>query len=252
MGANGKVTAASTGGILIVKMENPPANALSEEVLRGLEQSFQRASSDDVAAVVLAGSGCFSAGADLVHLIKHDAEQNARYFDWLYRVLQAVENCPHPVLAVISGYALGAGFELALCADLRVMEETARVGATGVNLGLVFCTQRLPRLIGVSRAREMLMTGRHINPVEAERMGLVHYVCPDGCGLQTARRLANLIGEKSGEGETRVKRVMSQSRDLALDDGLELERLELQMALTSQAFKERLEGFFAQRETKRH
>ncbi|HOV42353.1 MAG TPA: enoyl-CoA hydratase/isomerase family protein [Syntrophothermus lipocalidus] len=91
--------------------------------------------------------------------------------------------------AVISGFALGAGLELALCADIRVMEETARVGATGVNLGLVFSTQRLPRSIGLSRAGEILMTGRHINAKEAERIGLVHHISPDGYGLQEALKI---------------------------------------------------------------
>lgn len=245
-----KVTSESLGEILVVRIKNPPVNALSEPVLTGLEQHFQEANSNDVKAVVLAGYRCFSGGADLTFLAEHDTEENMRYFDALYRVLQIVDNCPRPVIAVISEFALGAGFELSLCADIRVMEETARVGATGVNLGLVFCTQRLPRLIGFSRAREILMTGRHIDTKEAERIGLVHYTCPDGHGMQEALKLADLICKKSTEAEARVKHVMTKSMDLAFKDGLRLEQTQLNAALASKDFKERLQGFFAQRKTR--
>ncbi|MEA1960678.1 MAG: enoyl-CoA hydratase-related protein [Bacillota bacterium] len=231
--------------IATVTLEATPANALSDEVLDQLDETFVRIEGMELSAVILTGGveRFFCAGANIKGFLSRNALENQAYFERVYQVLQRVQNCKHPVIAAINGYAMGAGLELALCADIRVADERARFGATGVNLGLVFCTQRLPRLVGEGRARELLFTGRVVEAVEAEKIGLVQTLAPEGKALMKAQEIAQTISQKASPAVHGVKQVMNEGGEYALDKALEIEAKQLYQMFDTEAFHTRIENF---------
>jgi enoyl-CoA hydratase/carnithine racemase len=185
------------GGIATITLNHPPANTLSISVLQELDAAFGEIEKDQtVRAVLLTGSGerFFSGGADIKELATLDAgEQSVRG----QLLLRRIEMLPKPVIAAINGYALGGGLELAMSCHLRYAADTARLGEPEITLGLApswGATQRLPRLIGRTRALDLLLSGRAITAQEAERYGLVNRVVPaaelQAAALTFAQRLA--------------------------------------------------------------
>jgi enoyl-CoA hydratase/carnithine racemase len=168
-------------GVVVIRVERPPLNALSRAVLDELEAVATNLAADaDVKAVVVAGGArAFAAGADIAEFGGPDV---ARDIGGRFRAaFDAVAAIPRPVIAAIRGFALGGGLELALACDLRVAAESARVGQPEVLLGITpggGATQRLPRLIGPARAKEMIWSGRQVPADEALRIGLVDRVVP--------------------------------------------------------------------------
>lgn len=185
------------GAVAVVVIDNPPVNALSHHVRRGLLDAMAHAvGDDDVAAVVLICAGrTFIAGADITEFDRPPAPPG------IHRVLDAIENCPKPVTAAMHGTALGGGLETAMCAHYRVAAPSARFGQPEVKLGILpgaGGTQRLPRLIGVAKALEMCVTGDPIDTADALACGLIDAIIEDngdGGGLRAgavafARRMA--------------------------------------------------------------
>ena len=231
--------------IATVTLDAPTANVLQEQVLDELEETFHQLEKMDLAAVILTGKAgrYFCAGADIKGFPSRSGEGNQVYFKRVYKVLELVDTCTHPVIAAINGYAMGAGLELALCADIRVADEMAKLGATGVNLGLVFCTQRLPRFIGEGRAKEMLLTARVIEGVEAKKIGLVEYLAPVGKAVDKAMEIAELIAQKSSLAIRGVKESIQEGRGQELEEGLRAESRRLDQMLTTQDFQTRVKDF---------
>ena len=166
------VTLTTDGEVSIVTVDSPPVNALSLAVRKGLHDCFKRAGADtSTKAVVLICAGrTFIAGADITEFGKPPQEP------WLHAVLDQIEGCPKPVVAAIHGTSLGGGLEVALAAHYRVASPTAKCGLPEVLLGLIpgaGGTQRLPRIVGVEKALEMITSGRHIPAAEAKQAGLV-------------------------------------------------------------------------------
>jgi enoyl-CoA hydratase len=159
--------------IAVVTLNNPPANVLSRAVIEQLSQTFHDLERMDLAAIILTGQDdrFFSAGADIKELAENTVEQNRSYFSRVYETFSLIADCRFPVIAAVNGYAVGAGLELALCADIRVMDENAQLAATGVNLNLVFCTQRLVRLVGPGRAKDMLLYPAGLMPLKPVNLG---------------------------------------------------------------------------------
>jgi enoyl-CoA hydratase/carnithine racemase len=164
----------------------------------------------------------------------------ARNMDMIYQL-------PFPVIAALNGYTLGGGFELALSSDIRIADETAVMGAVGVTLGLVFSTQRLARLVGYGRAKELLFTGRRLGAREAQQLGLVEYVVPAGTALSQARKLAAQIANQDPYNLQAIKKAVNQGLNLELNQGLEVERRYLFEMLKTDNYRQRIKKFVEKR-----
>ncbi|HTP54983.1 MAG TPA: enoyl-CoA hydratase-related protein [Thermoplasmata archaeon] len=215
-------------GVEILVLKNPPVNALSTALLAELSVHVDAlAKSPGLRAVVVTGDGqYFSAGADLKEMATLDlaqAPEIARSGQALFARIAAL---PVPVIASINGLALGGGLELALACDLRIAGESAKLGAPEVNYGLMPAyggTQRLPRAVGASKAKELIFTGAMIPSIEALRIGLVNKVVPAGQELRAARDLAHTIGQRAPKAVRAAKRAIVEGAERPLADGTALE-----------------------------
>jgi enoyl-CoA hydratase/carnithine racemase len=171
------------GAVGTIRLDRPPMNAINEQVTEELGDVAARVTQDErVRAVVLwGGDKVFAAGADVKMMADMTPREVKPMITALQDVYTLVEEIPKVTIAAISGYALGGGCELALCADFRFAAEDARIGQPEILLGIIpgaGGTQRLPRLVGTSRAKELIFTGRHLPAEEAQRIGLVDRVFP--------------------------------------------------------------------------
>jgi enoyl-CoA hydratase len=173
------------GAVAVVTFNNPKAlNALTVDTFEALEQALNELAEDqDIRVVILTGAGekAFVAGGDIGFLATLDVEGARRFALLAQKVIDQIEAFPKPVIAAINGYALGGGCELSMACDMRVAADTARFGQPEVKLGIIpgFAgTQRLARLVGKAKAKEMIFTGEMISAAEAERIGLVNRVVP--------------------------------------------------------------------------
>ena len=215
-------------GVEILILRHPPVNALSTALLAELGGAVDAIGADRAArAVVITGDGqYFSAGADLKELATLDlarAPEVARSGQQLFR---RIAELPVPVVAAVNGLALGGGLELALACDLRIAGESAKLGAPEVNYGLMPAyggTQRLPRAVGLAKAKELIFTGAMIPATEALRVGLVNKVVPAGQELRAARDLAHTIGQRAPKAVRAAKRAIVVGAERPLADGFELE-----------------------------
>lgn len=189
------------GACAIITLNRPDVrNALNLEMVRELSDVLTELESDStVGAIILTGAGdkAFVAGADIEELKARDALGSLAAIN--ARLFRQIETFPAPVIAAIRGFALGGGCEMALACDLRVCGTSAKFGQPEVGLGIIPAaggTQRLPRLIGLSHAKDLVLTGRIIDADEALRMGLVNRVAPDDQVQDAARTLAQTILEK--------------------------------------------------------
>ncbi len=182
----------------------------------------------DIAAVVLTGGeSVFAAGADIKEMSAMDADQMRAHSRVLQAAFSAVAGIPKPVVAAVHGYALGGGCELALCADHRIAAEAATFGQPEVRIGVIpgaGGTQRLTRLIGPARAKDLILTGRQVAADEALRIGLVDRVLPTAEVLPEAHRWAAQFVGGPALALAAAKEVVDRGADLELDAGLELER----------------------------
>lgn len=202
-----------------------------------------------VRCVVLTGAGerAFCAGAD----IKERAANRVpmpEYFakqQFTHDLFRRIETFERPVIAAINGVALGGGLELALCCDIRIAAEHALLGLTEVNLGALPAaggTQRLPRLIGASAAKEMMFTGAKLSAAEAKAQGIVSRVVPGAELMATAQRLAREIAEKAPLSVSYIKHAVNAGLQVGIDEGLTIERAAAAMCISSE---DRMEGFRA-------
>jgi enoyl-CoA hydratase len=214
------------GGVALVTLDRPKANALSIELLAQLEAVADELASDLPGAVVVTGGPrIFAAGADIAGFGgPDDALVYARQFRAAFDKLAAL---PRVVIAAVAGYALGGGCELALACDLRVASEKARFGQPEIQLGLIpgaGGTQRLSRLVGAGRAKELVLTGRHIDATEAHAIGLVERVAPAGEELDVALGLAGELAAGPLVAGAYAKRAIDAGLDGPLAAGLDLEQ----------------------------
>jgi enoyl-CoA hydratase/carnithine racemase len=210
-------------GVIIV--DNPPVNALSPGVPQGIVAALDKGNADPaVKAMVLIGAGrSFIAGADIRQFGKGPAQPapTRRHYD-------VMDQSPKPVVAAIHGYALGGGLETALACHYRVAVPSAKVGLPEVLIGILpgaGGTQRLPRLIGPARAKDLVYTGRFVDAGEALRIGLVDQVVPDGDVYDAATRLAAQFRAGPAQALRAAKQAIDTGLGLDLDAGLEVERL---------------------------
>lgn len=183
--------------VATIRLDRPPMNALSLQVQREIAAAAAEVSArEDVGAVVLyGGSRLFAAGADVKEMAGLGYQDMVHASSGLQDSFTAVARIPQPTIAAVTGYALGGGCELAMCCDLRIAAPDAQLGQPEILLGIIpgaGGTQRLPRLVGVSRAKDLILTGRFVGAEEALAIGLVDRVAEDpyAAALELAARLA--------------------------------------------------------------
>jgi len=214
----------------VVAIDHPPMNALDVATKEALAQVFTELDERraEIRAVILTGSGekAFAAGADIKTFLELKPETARRRLSRSHQIYAQVENFPWPVIAAIHGFCLGAGLELALCCDVRYAEETAKLGFPEVNLS-VFPgnggTRRALYHLPLGKLKELIFGGEFLDAAQAERLGLVEKVTPRGRVVDAALELAARIRDKGPLGVAAAKKVLNRTRDLSLEQGLELE-----------------------------
>jgi len=243
-------------GVEVVRIRHPPVNALSTSVIAELAGVVGALETDrSVRALIVTGDGpYFSAGADLKEVASLGMDNAPEVVRSGQSLFHRIARFPAPVIGAINGLALGGGLELALACDLRVCGDSAKLGAPEVSYGLMPTyggTQRLPRLVGPSKARELIFTGAMIPAAEALRIGLVNRVVPAGQELRAARDLAHTIAKKAPKAIAAAKRAIARGLDVPLDAGLEIERTEFEsMVLPSSDLREGIASFVERRPAK--
>ena len=218
------------GGIATIRLDRPPMNALNAQVQEELRAAATEAGDrSDVSAVILyGGEKVFAAGADIKEMVTMSYADMIVRSGALQSSFTAVARIPKPVVAAVTGYALGGGCELALCADLRVCGDNAKLGQPEISLGIIpgaGGTQRLPRLIGPSRAKDIVYTGRFVGAAEALAIGLVDKVVPDADVFQAALDLVRRYADGPAVALRAAKQAIDEGLDVDLGTGLEIERL---------------------------
>ena len=216
--------------VATIRLDRPPMNALNTAVQEEIAAAAARLTADEGirAGVIYGGERVFAAGADVKEMAEAGYGRMAADTRRLQDAFTAVARIPKPVVAAITGYALGGGLELALCADFRVMGESARVGQPEILLGIIpgaGGTQRLPRLIGPARAKDIVFTGRFVGAEEALAIGLVDRIVPDAEVYQAARALVARYARGPALALRAAKQAIDSGLDVDLPTGLEIERL---------------------------
>ena len=202
--------------IAIITINRPEAlNALNSDVLKELAQTVEKAEADDgVYVLIITGAGkAFVAGADIAQMKDMSAAEAKAFGDFGNSVFYKIESLTKPVIAAVNGYALGGGCELSMACDIRIAGTKAKFGQPEVGLGITpgfGGTQRLPRIVGVSKAKELIFTAETIGAEEAHRIGLVSRVVPDEmmtAALDMAGKIAKTRRPPSGRARTPSTRV---------------------------------------------
>ncbi len=217
-------------GVGTIRLDRPPMNALCAQIGRELGALLPEiAERSDIAAVVVyGGEKVFAAGADIKEMAELDFVTMSRYGRLLQDFTNALAALPKPTIAAITGYALGGGFELALCCDFRVAGEKAKVGFPEITLGVIpgmGGTQRAARLIGPAKAKEIIFSGRFIGAGEALQLGLVDQVVPEGEDVYAAALAwaGRYVGGPA-VAYAAAKDAIQRGLDVDLATGLEIER----------------------------
>lgn len=205
-----------------------------------------------IRAVVISGAGerAFCAGADLKERKTMPKERVPAFVKNIRRLMDDVENLPQPTIAAINGFAFGGGTELLLACDLRVAAPHAQLGLTEVALAIIpgaGGTQRLPRLVGKSRAKDLILTGRRVSALEAERIGLANRIAPEGGLVGAVRELAAAIAANGPVAVRAAKEAIERGSELPLAQGLEVEARCYERTLPTQDRLEALAAFAEKR-----
>jgi len=218
------------GGVATITLDRPPMNALSRQVQEELREAAVEATArNDVRAVVLyGGPKVFAAGADIKEMVAWSFADVAAAGADLQGSFTSIARIPKPTVAAITGYALGGGLELALCCDFRVAGDNAKLGQPEISLGIIpgaGGTQRLPRLVGPSRAKDIVFTGRFVSAEEALAMGLVDRVVAPDEVYDSARALVERYAAGPALALRAAKEAIDRGLDVDLSTGLEIERI---------------------------
>jgi len=238
----------SADGIATIRLDRPKMNALSAQVQDEIAAAAAQVSADDAvrAVIVYGGERVFAAGADIKEMATMGYPAMAARSAALQASFTAVADIPKPVVAAVTGYALGGGLELALCADFRVLGESAKVGQPEILLGIIpgaGGTQRLPRLIGPAKAKDLIFTGRHVAADEALAIGLADKVVPDGEVYQAARDMVAQYAGGPALALSAAKQAVNKGLEVDLATGLEIERLHFAALFATEDQKNGMSSF---------
>jgi enoyl-CoA hydratase/carnithine racemase len=222
------VTLQVADGIGTIRLDRPKMNAINEQLHMEVRAAAMEAEKrDDVRAVVLyGGERVFAAGADIKAMSQLDGASMVAWGRELTDSFTHVARISKPVIAAVTGYALGGGYELALCADFRVLGTGAKIGQPEIQLGVIpgaGGTQRLARLVGPAKAKDLVFTGRHVGAEEALEIGLADAVVPDDEVYSTALAMAAKFAAGPPRALAAAKHAIDEGLDLPLAEGLKLE-----------------------------
>lgn len=244
------VLTSTTDGICTVTINRPEKlNAMNIEVAKELIKTFEALNGDEsVKAIILTGEGqkAFSAGADIEYMSKISADESVEYAKMGQLVTATVELVKQPTIAAINGFALGGGCELAMSCDIRIASETARLGQPEVTIGIPpgwGGTQRLMRIVGIAKAKELVYTGKLIKAQEAKDIGLVNHIVPLESLQEETLKMAQSIAKNSVMGVQMSKVAINKGRNADLDTGLSIELLAWRNCFTHPDREERMTAF---------
>jgi enoyl-CoA hydratase len=241
-------------GIATITLNRPEVlNVFSREVVEEILRALGDAGNDEnVRVIVLTGAGekAFSAGADIKSMVGMTALKARELSLMGERLCLALENAEKPTIAALNGYAVGGGLEVAMSCDLRIASENVRVGQTEVNIGLIpgwGGTQRLTRLVGIGRAKELVFTGKMIDAKTAMQLGIVNMVVSLDKLKETVRQVALELASKAPIAVKVAKSLINKGADVSLDSALALEREGFGVVASSEDFKEGVSAFIDKR-----
>ncbi len=237
-----------TDAVATIRLERPPMNALSTSVQKEIREAAREVSGrKDVRAVILyGGPKVFAAGADVKEMADWSYTDAVDNSVDLTDCFSAVARIPQPTIAAITGYALGGGCELALCCDLRICGDNARLGQPEILLGIIpgaGGTQRLPRLIGPARAKDLILTGRFVAADEALSIGLVNQVVAPDDVLTAAQALATQLAAGPPYAMRAAKEAVDRGLEVDLATGLDIERVQFAALFATQDRKDGMTSF---------
>lgn len=236
-------------GIGTITLNRPEVlNALSNQVFNELALAAEELGQNDAVKVIIitGGDKVFAAGADIDKMATANAVEVATLDKPSYRAFHIIENLPKPVIAAVAGYALGGGCELTLVADLRIAAENAIFGLPEIKLGIIpgaGGTQRLPRLIGTGRAKELIFSGDFIDSTEAWRIGLVNKVVPSDQLMAEALKMAKRFSNRGAIALRMAKTTINEGLRMDIEAGLQYERQCYGLLYATQDQKEGMKAF---------
>jgi enoyl-CoA hydratase len=237
--------------IALLEIDNPPMNALGSAARAALLARLDEIDTDlDIRVMVLTGRGsrAFCSGDDLKEQAEAQRAGSNAHLGEFGRVLERIESHRLPVIAAINGWCMGGGLELASACDIRIASMEARFVCSGVNVGLMASTYRLPRLIGVARAKHMLLTGSPVDATTADKFGLVTAVCAPDALTGEALKLAERIASRAPLSVEATKRIAALAPDLSPAEAAVANAKELAVLARSADHKAALAAFAEKRE----
>lgn len=244
------ITASTEDSICTIKINRPEKlNAMNIDVAREIIKTFETIARDDnIKVIILTGEGdkAFSAGADIEYMSQITPDESVEYAKLGQLLTRTVELVPQPTIAAVNGYALGGGCELAMSCDIRIAARTAKLGQPEVTIGIPpgwGGTQRLMRLVGIAKAKEIVYTGKTVSAEDALRIGLVNKVVDLESLIDEAKSMAKAIAANSVMGVRMSKISINTGRNADLDTGLEVELLAWRNCFTHEDRKERMTAF---------
>ena len=248
------ITYEKSEGIATITLNRPEAlNAFSKEVVEEILQALEDIRRDEnVRVVILTGAGekAFSAGADIKAMIGINPLKARELSLMGEKLCVSFENLEKPVIAALNGYALGGGMEVAMSCDIRIASENVRMGQTEINIGLIpgwGGTQRLTRLVGRGKAKELVFTGRMIDARTAEQLGIVNMVVPADKFRETVRQFALELAAKAPVALKIAKALIDKGADIGLESALALEREGFGVVASTEDLQEGVKAFTEKR-----
>lgn len=244
------VTTTKSEDVCTVKINRPEKlNAMNMDVAKELISTFEKLGKDDsVKVIILTGEGdrAFSAGADIEYMSKISPDESVEYAKLGQLLTETVESVKQPTIAAVNGFALGGGCELAMSCDIRIAADTAKMGQPEVTIGIPpgwGGTQRLMRIVGIAKAKELVFTGKMIKADEAKQIGLVNQVVPLSSLQEEAMKMAQEIAKNSAMGVQMSKIAINNGRNADLNTGLRIELLAWRNCFTHPDREERMTAF---------
>ncbi len=240
--------------VALITINRPAAlNALNPQTLEELDLAFNAlADNNQVHAVVLTGAGekAFVAGGDISVMQPLGPLEAARVARQAQQLFARIESFPKTVIAAINGYALGGGCELAMACDIRIAADSARLGQPEINLGIIpgwGGTQRLPRLVGRGKAKQMMLTGEMVSAAEALQIGLVEQVVSADRLLKAATEMADMIADKPQVAVQLIRKAVDNGLDMPLDKAIDYEADIFGLCFATEDQKEGMAAFLEKR-----
>jgi len=242
------------GGVATITFNRPKAlNAMNSETMGELLEALNQCKKDDsIKAIILTGSGdkAFVAGADISEMQNLRPKEALAFMELGHETLRALETLPKPSIAAINGFALGGGMEISMACDMRFASETARFGQPEILIGLIpgwGGTQRISRLVGLGRAKELVMGGGQMDAKRAYEIGLVNQLFPADQLLDTTKKFAKRLAGMPGFAIKMAKHAMNFGYDLSLDNANRLEMECCAQCFSTDDQKEGMKAFLEKR-----